>query len=397
MRTTRHIRQPSVRRLESDDKGVFMPRQRGNAGVHLHGRGSTQQQHREPLLRLVFAYKNFAQAAGHRHISHIGLGVAALNTAKVLRALGIEVDVWAIIGSRDLRNRLATTSGAPITHVVISAPWLPTLEVQALTVDYPNIQWAMNVHSNVGFLQADASGVQRFREALHLEQATHNFHVSGNSPRFVAWAQEAFQLPCLWLPNLYYLDSHVPSDREPWQRGTLRIGSFSAVRPLKNMMTAAAAALHIGVTMRADVEFWLNSGRTEGGGNTVEGAIKALYAGLPHAKVIEQPWQPWPQFRETVKHMACLLQPSYTESFSMVAADAISVGVPVVVSPAIYWAPARWRAEPDDTLEVAQVGASLVRNPHAAHDGVQALLAHDAAGEQAWVAYLTGTRVFGME
>ena len=41
-------------------------------------------------MSVVFAYKNFA---ANRNISHIGLGVAAVNTAKVLRREGIQTNV----------------------------------------------------------------------------------------------------------------------------------------------------------------------------------------------------------------------------------------------------------------------------------------------------------------
>lgn len=41
-----------------------------------------------PTPFLVLLYKNFAAQAG---ISHIGLGVAAANTAKVLRRAGVRV------------------------------------------------------------------------------------------------------------------------------------------------------------------------------------------------------------------------------------------------------------------------------------------------------------------
>ena len=75
------------------------------------------------MQRLVLAYKNFA---AHQHISHIGLGVSALNTCKVLRRGGIIADVWPIVSAKDLGNRLERD---PATHVVISAPWIPSVDI----------------------------------------------------------------------------------------------------------------------------------------------------------------------------------------------------------------------------------------------------------------------------
>ena len=82
-------------------------------------------------MSIVLAYKNFA---ARRNISHIGLGVAAINTAKVLQRDGIPTEVWPIISAADLRQRLEKK---PSHQVIISAPWIPTLEMQALSNDYP--------------------------------------------------------------------------------------------------------------------------------------------------------------------------------------------------------------------------------------------------------------------
>ena len=77
-------------------------------------------------------------------------------------------------------------------------------------------------------------------------------------------------------------------------------------------------------------------------------AVRQMTNGLPHVKLVENGWQTWPQFRQTVRHMHLLLQPSYTESFNVVTADGVAEGVPSVVSDAIEWAPSSWKAEVDD-------------------------------------------------
>src|SRR5271165_4001099 len=94
-------------------------------------------------MQVALAYKNFAAS---RNISHIGLGVAALNTAKALKRIGIESEVWPIVDAADLRRRLGV---APKTHVVISAPWVPSPDLQRLTLDFPAVQFAVVCHSNV--------------------------------------------------------------------------------------------------------------------------------------------------------------------------------------------------------------------------------------------------------
>jgi hypothetical protein len=335
------------------------------------------------MQKLILAYKNFA---AHKHISHIGLGVSAINTSKVLRRAGVAAEVWPIVHSNDLSARLRQD---PATHVVISAPWIPSSDLQALVAAHPNTRFAVNCHSNVGFLQADTNGVKLVREAMELEAGTFNFNLAGNCRKFCQWIRGAFGWPCTYLPNLYYLESNQIPNRPLWHGGALRIGAFGATRPLKNFMSAAGAALEIARSLKADLEIWMSAGRTEGGGDTILRSAHAMLDGLPHVKLVENGWQSWPKFRQSVGHMHLLLQPSYTESFNMVTADGVAEGVPSVVSDAIDWAPDHWKARVDDVFDIARVGRQLLSDPYAARDGFQALQRHNDDGFRAWTDFLS--------
>ena len=72
----------------------------------------------------------------------------------------------------------------------------------------------------------------------------------------------------------------------------------------------------------------------------------------------------------------------------MVTADGIAEGISSVVSDAICWAPAYWRAPVDHVLEIARVGRHLLCDPLAPGDGYRALLAHNAEGLVAGKAFL---------
>ena len=336
-------------------------------------------------MSVILAYKNFA---ANRNISHIGLGVAAINTAKVLRREGIQTDVWPIVSSADLRSRLRA---APANDVIISAPWIPALEMQSLSTEFPNTQFTITCHSNVGFLQADRNGMRLVREMMELELATANVHLAGNSRRFCYWIRTAFGAPCVYLPNLYWIESD-PVWRQPFSGGTLRIGTFGATRPLKNLMSAAGAALEISRTLRVPLELWLSAGRAEGGGESILAAVKEMLSGLPNVTLVLNGWQSWSSFRRTVAHMHLLLQPSYTESFNMVTADGIAEGVPSVVSNAIDWAPHDWRADVDDVINIACIGRRLLFDHRAAQDGMQALKDYVSDGVLSYQRFLASIR-----
>ncbi len=334
-------------------------------------------------MKVVLVYKNFAAS---RNISHIGLGVAALNTSKSLIREGISTQVWPVVNSAGLVSELRKRPD--VTHVVISAPWIPSAEIQAMLSEFPDVAFAVNCHSNVGFLQADSNGVKLVREAMEIERSTHNFHLAGNSAKFCDWVQRAFAVPCAHLPNLYYLDEHVNPHRPLFRGGVLRIGVFGATRPLKNFMSACGAALQIAQELKAETEIWLSAGRAEGGGEVVLRSAKEMLRGLPHVRIVENGWQTWSQFRTTVAHMHLLLQPSYTESFNMVTADGIAAGVPSVVSAAIDWAPDAWTAQADDVVDIARVGRTLLCDSQAPSDGLKALNRHNECGLGIWKSYL---------
>lgn len=342
-------------------------------------------------MRTVIVYKNFAANKG---ISHIGLGVTAQTNAEMLRRQRFWVDVWPIVSFVDLVDRLEKANRraierdeVPISHVIISAPWIESRDLAKLVHGYTEIDFAVCSHSNVGFLQADPNGVRLLKEGLELQLGSSNFHVAGNSRKFCSWIERAYLRPIIYLPNLYAVRGDAPS-RHKWSGGTLRIGAFGAVRPLKNLMTAAAAALEVSNRLSADVELHISGGRAEGGGETVMRSVREMLSGVRNVKLVENNWQSWPAFRQLVRHMHLLLQVSYTESFNNVTADGIAEGVASVVSDAIDWVPERWKAASDDVNKVADVALSLIGDSWAAKDGMKALDVHNALGIVAWSDYL---------
>lgn len=344
-------------------------------------------------IHLVLCYKNFA---ANKNISHIGLGVAALNTAKVLNANSIRTSVFPAVSVADIATMLRGDSS--ITHVVVSAPWIAAMDWQQLLLGpFPKVRFAVNCHSNVGFLQADTGGVTKIRQYIDLEQGSLNFTVSANSRKGASWVRSAYRAPCAFLANLYYLDYSHKANRPVYSGGTLRLAAFGAQRPLKNMMSAAGAALVVKNELSVPLEFYISSGRAEGGGNTVVSAIQAMLTGIPGVSLVQAGWSSWPQFRDLVRTMHCLLQVSYTESFNMVTADGVAEGVPSVVSDAIDWAPEYWRASVDDTEEIARVCRQLIFDPNAAGDGWFALERHNREGFAAWTHFLGVLVAYGRQ
>jgi len=336
-------------------------------------------------VRLALFFKDFAAWI---RTSCVGLNVAGYTTQKVLNQHGFETVVFPVRHNVDVVHaidRYNETHDKRLTHVVISAPWLSVHDLRSLLRNFSDIKFVVLSHSNVGFLQADPGGVRLLRQYHKLSKEFPNFRVGGNSKKFVDWMRKAYGDDVVLLPNLYPTGNPLC---KTWD-GTapLKIGAFGATRPEKNFMTAAAAAVAIQATLNVPVELHMSCGG-EGERGLVAPAIDQMCEG--NIAVIRHKWCFWDQFIQLISSMDLLIQVSYTESFNMVTADGISVGVPSVVSPAIYWAPKSWKAEPDDALDVAETGIRLLLDPQEREKGIEYLRAHNENSIEYWEKFLLG-------
>ncbi len=331
--------------------------------------------------KIVLAYKTPEKTPG---LSHVGLGVCALNICKVLAEAGLNPEVWPVFDGFVLRDKLRADT--TVRDVILFAPWMDTPFLHGLVREQREVTFAMVCHSNIAFLQADRWAMKIIREEIALEQLVPNFHVAGNSIKFCNFIREAYGAECAYLPNLYSLEG-VKQTRSGYRNGVLRLGIFGATRQLKNIMTAAGAALLISERLGVETEIFVSTGREEGGYGVMD-SVRQMLMGKRRATLIESTWQPWQEFRETCRYMHLMLQPSFTETFNIVTADGIAVGVPSVVSESIDWVPPRWTAHADDPGHIAEIGIRLLKDPGAASQGLQYLRKYNRAGLQAWFEYL---------
>lgn len=334
---------------------------------------------------ILLVYKNLSDT---REVSsHTGLGVTAQNAARLLRASGqpYDVEVAPVFDGYELRDKVLPAVRP--SHVVMFAPWVDTPFLQGLLRRFPHTRFAVSYHSNVGFLQADKYAVKLLREQLELELINHNFSLAVNCDRLQHAIERSFARPATLLPNLYYAGNAAKPQHVFHSGDVLRLGVFGAMRPQKNMLTAAWAAVQIARTLKVRAEIAINSGRVEGG-NSVLGAIRELLNGLDGITLNETGWMTWPRFRAFVGSQHLLLSPSYTESFCNVTADGIAEGVPSVVSSAINWTPRRWQADGDDVGAIAGAGLRLLGDHGAACDGFRALAKHNKMALSCWRRWL---------
>ena len=348
-----------------------------------------------PSIRVILAIKNFAKVQG---VCHIGLGVTALNTMRVLRRQGVQCEAWSAQTAKELYGLISrderSNPSRPVTHVVISAPsWVQPVSFADFSQRWPNIEFVQLNHSGTAYLSIDKYGIKNIREVLALSHALHNVRVAGNNQRFTRWAADSFGAAVLYLPNLYDTTTFVNPVVQRKDHDPLRIGSFGAGRPWKNLLTAAELAVQMARRMNVALELYVNTMRPDGGQRQIESRSE-LFDNLAHAKLIEVPWALWPQFRKVVSTMDLLVSPSFDETFCVIAADGIAEGVPSTATPAMEWLPQAWHCNPWDPSSVTSVGMGLLHNRVGAiHDARAALENFVSSGVNSWISYLNEPRL----
>jgi hypothetical protein len=83
------------------------------------------------------------------------------------------------------------------------------------------------------------------------------------------------------------------------------------------------------------LRFHINHSRVEGGQNVLKN-LRALFDCSWH-RLIEHEWRNHHEFLRLMRCMHVSMQVSYSETFNIITADAVSSGVPVVVSKEIDW------------------------------------------------------------
>lgn len=339
------------------------------------------------MIRVLLCYKNFTKDC---NVSHIGLGVTAQYSAKTLTANGYFAQAMPIFGTADLGAFIAEQESGkhPVTHVLIMAQFIKTNDIALLSRKYPHIKFAVKCHSNIAFLQAEPPAINLIREAIDLETGTSNFFFASNNQRLCEALQHMYGRPITYLPNLYYTHGQEPVERPLWKGGVLKIGCFGSLRIYKNFSTAVAASIQLAMDMKVAAEIWINSGRTDGGGNVVYQTALAWTKNVPGITLKELHWASWTDFKRVLGQMNVCMQPSFTETFNNVSADAICEGTPSVVGPSIEWVPNAWKAEPDDSGDVSRTAMRLLLDPYAAREGYAALKKYVQLGLPFWQKFL---------
>jgi hypothetical protein len=238
---------------------------------------------------------------------------------------------------------------------IIEALWVVPEKFDILSQLHPTVTWVVRLHSDLPFLSSD--GIAFLWIKGYLDR---NVYVATNKQRTQDDLVRVFgdEGGFVHLPNYYPVTK--PSVK-PILTG-LNIGCFGAIRPLKNQLVQAVAAVEYADQTSQTLNFHMNGTRTESGGNAILKNIQSMFAETNHTLVLH-PWLPHNEFLMLMAQMDLALAVSFSETFCITAADAVNVGVPLVCSDQIPWADSSSVVEdPTDTGEIRGKMTRLLRS-----------------------------------
>lgn len=265
---------------------------------------------------------------------------------------------------------------------VIQALWVTPVKLKELQGIHKRVKFVVLIHSEVSFLSNEGNAIEWIFEYNKLDHVFPGFNSERTFKQF-----EELGIIDVYLPNVY-LDVEFKGRERRDNSGTVHVGCFGAIRPFKNQLIQAVAAILFANRNNWHLHFHMNTSRAEQGGESALKNIRALFDTNKH-QLIEHGWKNREDFLDLISRMDVCLQVSLTESFNITAADSVHENVPVVVSPTIDWMPPSQWADTEDADDIVKnMEQSIVHRNTIVKKSVKYLNKYNDRALDAWKDFL---------
>lgn len=298
--------------------------------------------------RLLFICKKRYNYDGESY-SHLSSGLlnSATFVANMLNENGITAKIIDVVDNNSIDREVASFKP---THVIIEALWVVPQKFEILHKLHPSVQWIIRLHSETPFLSMEGIAIDWLFK-YHRMKYAYNVHLGTNSYRMLRDLQSMLNThDVMYLPNYYPVSFGVKTPTS-YSTDTINIGSFGAIRPLKNQFIQALAAKEFAEEIGKDLHYHINVGRVEGKADAILRNIRSLFANSSHT-LVEHDWLDHKEFIELVRTMDLGLQLSFSETYNIVSADFVNNNIPVVVSDEIKWVNWMYKADPNELDDI---------------------------------------------
>jgi hypothetical protein len=274
------------------------------------------------------------------HFTSYQIATGMYNSSKFvvdeLNAAGRDAHLAIVIDNNDIDREAVAYKP---THVFVEGLWVVPSKFKELMAlpRYKDVKWIVRIHSEIPFLASEGVAMEWIAEYLKL-----GVIVAPNAPRaheqlkWLAKTMGAAEELVQYLPNCYPVNFGDYAIQKKPESEYLDIACFGAFRPLKNHLQQAFVALRYAEERGKKLRFHVNS-RKDAAGDQPARNVAALIKAAG-AELVIHDWENRETFLNSLKNVDLLMQVSISETFNIVAADAVLVGTPILVSKEISWA-----------------------------------------------------------
>lgn len=276
--------------------------------------------------------------------------------------------------------------------VILEALWVPPAKLKEIATlpHHKGRVWIVRLHSKPSFIANEGVAFE-WIEGYKAITPWVELYTAPNNMEFAQDLNRLFHTPSVYLPNIYYTGYEKHFRSRKIVGDTIDIGCFGAIRPLKNHLTQAIAAVKFGLLTGKKINFHINADRVEQRGDAVLKNLRSFFQSTKVHTLVEHPWVSHETFINLVYQMELGTQVSFTETFDIVAADFVSCGVPVVVSEEVAWMPDSFKVKnPTSTTEICNkmIYAMKAYRRRLRNTPLTFLGMHNEIAKQAWLKFL---------
>lgn len=311
---------------------------------------SHSQKEKHMKVLLLLKKNNYGYGGSYGYCSS-GLLNSARFIVEMLNNNGVEAKLVTVIDNNDIDREVAEFKP---NVVIIEALWVVPEKFDVLKELHPNVTWIVRLHSDFPFLATEGIAMQWLFGYL-----SRDVNVAFNSLNAASALLDVYQGPgIVFLPNFYPKRDSIEKHR----KHGLHIGCFGAIRSLKNQLSQAIASLIYADSVGKHLKFYVNATRCEQGGEDVLKNLRALFDNTNHT-LVESGWKDHHEFLGLLSRMDLAMCVSFTETFCIVAADAVSVGTPLLCSKQVPWASSLAVCSETDVDDIVEHMGKVLRNP----------------------------------
>jgi hypothetical protein len=312
--------------------------------------------HKKPRVLFVLKLRQTSGGGGYAVLKSSGLLNSATFVNDMLVKNGYDAKLVQVVDNNGIDKEVHKFKP---DIVIIEAFWVVPEKFDVLSKLHPNVKWIIRAHSEIPFLANEGSSLGWITDYVTRK----NVYVSFNSwqthldfKSYLKTIKPSLQSKLVFLPNYYPVTNKVTPAEMCWDKGeTIEVGCFGAIRPMKNTLIQAFAAVKFADQRGLKCRFHINAGRVEQKGDSVLKNLRSFFNGLQGKhELVEHGWLERDEFLALVSTMDIGLQVSFSETFNIVSADFVSQDIPIVTSNEIDWMPLLFTADPTNTDSIVR-------------------------------------------